>query len=104
MLARRWFIFGIVAFGHASFAAHSQAEDPPTGNASLQETLVYGLRPRTPADEAFIQMVVEKTNAKVLPLELVIATYRYAAGKRPYPYPYFERALRVRARQIGVEL
>ena len=104
MLARRWFVFGIVAVGSASFAAQAQAEDPPTGNASLQETLVFGLRPRTPTDEAFITMVVAKTEAKVLPLELVIATYRYAAGKRPYPFPYFERALRVRARQIGVEL
>lgn len=106
MLARRAFVVGLGVVLTPAFTRQSQCQQAPpqTGEASLRETLIYGLRPRTPTDEAFIDMVVAKTEARVLPLELVVSTFRYAKVKRPYPFPYFERALRVRARQIGVEL
>lgn len=108
MVARRVLIIGLGVAAAQMLAAVGQSQDPQppptTGDASLKETLMYGLRPRTPDDEAFIDMVVAKTDAKVLPLDLVVSTYRYAKNKRPFPFPYFERALRVRARQIGIEL
>jgi hypothetical protein len=40
----------------------------------------------------------------VLPLELVVSTFRWARPKRPYGFPYFERALKVRAAKLGIEL
>ena len=108
MVARRVLLVGLSLVVVQSLAAVGQSQDPQppptTGDASLKETLLYGLRPRTPEDEAFIDMVVAKTEAKVLPLDLVVSTYRYAKNKRPFPFPYFERALRVRARQIGIEI
>ncbi len=106
MRTRRWFLLTATLAVAAVPAAVSLAQQSPptTGSASLRETLVFGLRPRTPGDEAFIDLVLLKTEMKVLPLDLVVSTFRYAQGKRPYPFPYFERALRVRARQIGVEL
>lgn len=106
MLTRRWFLVATPLAAVAAPMAMTLAQQAPpvTGSASLQETLVFGLRPRTPDDEAFITMVVAKTDAKVLPLELVISTFRYARGKKPYPFPFFERALRIRASQIGVTL
>ena len=82
----------------------AQQAPPSTGNASLKDTLVLGLRPRLPADYAFIDAVVAGVEAKTLPIELVIAIYRWSLHKRPYPYPFFERALRERARAIGVEI
>lgn len=103
MLARRQMLAGIVAAVLAS-TAPVFAADPPTGNADLQQTLVFGLRPRTPNEEAFVTLVVTKVQLKQLPLELVIATFRWAQPKKPYPFPYFERAMRERARLIGVSL
>lgn len=106
MLTRRWLLLGM-AIASGSLVANrcpGQAPEPPTGVATLEDTLNYGLRPRTPDEKAFLTMVVAKVEAKELPLELVISTYRWATRKRPYPQPYFERALRVRALQIGVTL
>jgi hypothetical protein len=77
---------------------------PSTGDSTLAETLNFGLRPRTPEDKAFVEVVVQLVDNQTLPLELVIATYRWSLNKRPYPYPYFERALKARARAIGIEL
>lgn len=105
MLARRSFALGLLAlmagWGSSSLA---QSPQPTTGDASLKETLVYGLRPRTPADKEFIELVVARVEAKTLPLELVISTYRWALGRRPYPYPFFERGLKQRAKQRGIDL
>ena len=87
------------------WVATVSAEDPPsTGDANLKETLTFGLKPRLPTEYEFIDLVITKVDAGVLPLELVIGTFRWAGGRRPYPFPYFERALRLRAAQIGVQL
>jgi hypothetical protein len=104
MPSRRSFFGALLCCGAVNALSLCSAQEPSTGNASLKETLVFGLRPRTPDDTAFIEMVVGRVEARTLPLTLVIETYRWAQNKRPYPYPFFERGLRIRARQAGIEL
>lgn len=86
---------GLPLGGHRQSAEDS----PSTGDANLKETLTFGLKPRLPTEYEFIDLVITKVDAGVLPLELVIGTFRWAGGRRPYPFPYFERALRLCAVQ-----
>ena len=39
-----------------------------------------------------------------LPRSLVESTFLWAQRKKPWPFPYFQRGLRERARRIGVEI
>ena len=103
MLSRRWFLT-FVPCVLAALVTQRAAADPVTGDADLRETLIFGLRPRLPSETAFIEMVVTKVENKTLPLELVISTFRWAQGRKPYPMPFFQRALVVRAAKIGVTL
>jgi hypothetical protein len=72
--------------------------------ADLQEQLENGLQARLPAEFAFIARVVMKVQQNQLPLELVKGTFQWSRGKKPYPFPYFERALRLRAARLGIAL
>jgi len=72
--------------------------------ADLQEQLENGLQARLPAEFAFIARVVMKVEQNQLPLELVKGTFQWSRGKKPYPFPYFERALRLRAAELGIQL
>jgi hypothetical protein len=99
MLRRSFLVLTAVGLTAPAFA-----QQPSTGEGSLRDTLVFGLRPRQPADYAFIDVVLAKVDDRSLPLDVVIAVYRWSLGKKPYPYPYFERALRVKAAAIGVDI
>ena len=103
MLSRRWFLT-FVPCVLSALVTQRAAADPLTGDANLRETLVFGLRPRLPAESAFIDLVVAKVENKTLPLELVISTFRWAQGRKPYPMPHFQRALVVRAAKLGISL
>jgi hypothetical protein len=70
----------------------------------LKEVLEYGLRARRPEETAFINRVVGMVQTGDLPLELVMSTFHWARKKRPYPMPYFMRALRIRAADQGIAL
>ncbi len=70
----------------------------------LQDRLVSGLEVRRPVDLAFIARVVDLVEQDRLPLSLVLSTYQWARPKKPRPYPYFVRGLRIRAARIGVQL
>jgi hypothetical protein len=72
--------------------------------AGLQDRLVNGLEVRRPVDMAFIAQVVTLVEQDRLPLSLILSTYKWARPKKPRPFPYFQRALRIRAAQIGVQL
>jgi len=72
--------------------------------ADLQEQLEDGLLARRPAEFKFIARVVKLVEQNKLPRKLVVETFQYARKKRPYPYVYFERALKIRAARIGVKL
>ena len=72
--------------------------------ANLQDQLENGLQARLPGEFAFIARVVEMVEANQLPLELVKSTFQWARRKKPYPFPYFERALRLRAAKLGIQI
>ena len=71
----------------------------------LQTTLETGLRPRRPAEFQFIGRVVMLVSRGRLPLAVVETTFHWARRKHAkYPFPYFATGLRIRAREIGVEI
>ena len=70
--------------------------------ASLKDQLEKGLRARRPEEFAFIGRVVALVDDGKLPVKLVRGTFGWARRKKPYPFPYFERALKLRAAKIGV--
>jgi hypothetical protein len=68
----------------------------------LKAQLVTGLRPRLPSEFRYIDDVVDQVEIGALPETLVRSTFGYARKKRPYPIQYFDRALRIRAKQRGI--
>lgn len=79
---------------------------------TLRQQLRVGLKAVTKADFAFIDLVVQKVEAGVLPRKLVDSTFLWArrrveAQRRQYykrPMVYFQPALVLRARGVGVKL
>ena len=81
------------------------AQSPrPRQTVNLQETLEYGLQARRPVEFAFIALVVKWVDEGRLPQSLVLSTFDWAREKRPYPFPYFVRALRLRAAKLGIRI
>lgn len=83
------------------------AEDLPRSGraAGLEDRLKAGLRARLPAEEDFIAQVVMLVRTGKLPGKLVDSTYIWAIERRKdYPFPAFEKALRLQAGKIGVRL
>ena len=73
--------------------------------AALGERLKTGLKVRAPADTAFCDRVAELVRTGALPAQLVDSTYLWAVRRgRNYPFPAFERALRLKAEKLGVRL
>jgi hypothetical protein len=83
------------------------AQPPANELAELRDLLEVGLKARRPEEFRFIARVVALVGNERLPRPVVTSTYHWArkkAGPRQYAYPYFERALRIRAARIGVRL
>jgi hypothetical protein len=74
------------------------------GVASLKSQLEAGLRARRPEEFLFVALIVERVEEGKLPRQLVLETFRWAQRRQPYPFPYFRRALTLRARRLGVSL
>ena len=74
----------------------------PPEMIQLKEQLETGLRARRPIEFAYIQQVVDAVENEQLPLLLVKSTFHYARQKRPYPFQYFQRTLRIRAKEVGL--
>ena len=73
--------------------------------ADLKDQLEKGLKARLPADFAFISKVVILVENDQLPVNLVKAVFQWARDKgvkNNYPFPYFERALKIRAKKLGI--
>ena len=83
------------------------AEEPVSGVQviSLEDQLKTGLKARRPEETEFIDEVARLVNAGKLPRKLVDSTFMWALRRRTnYPFPAFERALRLQADQLGVDL
>ena len=73
--------------------------------ADLETRLKTGLRARRPEEHRFIERVVLLVREGNLPGKLVDSTYLWAIERQQkYPYPLFERALRIQADRLGLDL
>ena len=71
----------------------------------LKETLGKGLRARRQAEFDFIARVVRAVDRGAIPIDMVEETFHWARRQhKRHPFPYFEHAMRIRARQIGISL
>ena len=95
---------GLVSSTGSLTARLAAQDDSGLQVADLKDQLEGGLKARLPREFAFIAHVVDKVESGDLPLEMVMGTFHWARRKRPYPFPYFERALRLRAAQKGIDL
>jgi len=87
-----------------SFAgANTLGEPPRNANTSitLKEQLEVGLKARRPGEFEYIAIIDQMVEEGKLPVKLVKSTFQWARRKRPYQFPYFERALRVRGKRLG---
>jgi hypothetical protein len=75
------------------------------GGPDLKTALEKGLLCRRPVEFEFVDLVVDRVAQDILPVDLVYSTFIWARRKRPYPFVYFRRALRMRAaaREIDFE-
>ena len=94
-------------FALAAAPLAARADDPPPAGrtAGLEDRLKAGLRAQLPAEVDFIAKVVILVRTGKLPGKLVDSTYIWAIERRKeYPFPAFEKALRLQAQKIGVRL
>lgn len=95
-----------LAAGQTHLAAQ-QLSTPSGANGpvvDLRIQLEKGLKARLPREFDFIDHVVGMVDNKQLPRDLVESTFLWARVKRPYPFPYFENGLRLRAARRGINL
>lgn len=70
----------------------------------LQTQLEKGLKARRPQEFQFIERVVAEVQAGRLPQSLVDSTFLWARKKPEHPFQYFEAAMKIRAKRVGVNL
>ena len=100
---RRGVLLLLVAFLSGVTIADSLGQQFRDGvQADLKQQLEAGLYARRPEEFAYIARVMRMVNRQQLPEMLVKSTFAWSRRKRPYPLVYFERALQVRARRIGI--
>jgi hypothetical protein len=99
-------LLAALLIGLAPLAATPAAEPAKPGTVlGLADRLKTGLKARRPEETAFLDEVARLVRAGELPVKLVDSTYLWAIQRQQkHPYPLFERALRIQAGRIGVEL
>jgi hypothetical protein len=96
---RTHFAVALVLVLLVAFGSRTAAASPLDAN-----TMKVTLRTATPEEEAFIDKVLYLVDKKILPLEIVESTYLWAKKKPRNRFQYFERALKLRAEEIGIHL
>ena len=78
------------------------------GTPDLKTTLEKGLRARRKGEFQFIDHVITLVNNGSLPRSLVVSTFLWArkeaAAKHSYPFVYFERGLKARAKKLKIQI
>jgi len=100
------FLFLVLALA-AVPGTHARADEPVGGGQviSLEDQLNTGLKTRRPEETEFVEGVARLVNEGKLPRKLVDSTFIWAVRRRQtYPFPAFERALRLQADRLGVDL
>jgi len=93
--------------GVVFLVAVSRAEELPGDGSvvSMEDRLAKGLKARQPHEFEFVDEVVAMVHAGRLHGKLVDSTFLWALQRQQrYPFPLFERALRLQANRLGVEL
>lgn len=73
--------------------------------ATLEEVLINRLRATTDDRQEYIRLIVAKVDQGVFDRGRILAIERYAIKKNPrFPFPYFERVMRLEAERNGVYL
>ena len=73
--------------------------------ANLKDTLEKGLQCRLDREFQFVARVVVAVNNGLLPEKTVLEMFSCARRKNQHrPFVYFERGLRIKAGQLGVDL
>ena len=116
----RWSLLMILVLGSINLSARAGNQEVPvvadraetTSSlllivevGDLKDQLENGLKARRPAELAFIAKVVTLVKTNKLPLPLVKSVFQWArerGAKTNYPFPYFERALKIRAKKLGI--
>jgi hypothetical protein len=88
------------------------ARDDQGRQVALRDQLRVGLKAKTKGDLAFIDLVVQRVNEGKLPRKMVDSTFLWARNRariRPTTHPlrpivYFQPALVLRAKAIGLKL
>ncbi|RLS28807.1 MAG: hypothetical protein DWH79_12680 [Planctomycetota bacterium] len=85
--------------------ANAAVTDGEKRVVSLEDRLATGLKVRRPEDVAFLEQVAQRVQEGKLPRKIVDSTYLWALRRRQsYPFPSFQKALRLQAERIGVDL
>ena len=72
---------------------------------SLEDQLVNRLRATSVEQRAYLKFLVQQVRDGRLDIKMVVAVERYALRRRQdYPFPFFERAMKVQAQKQGVVL
>jgi hypothetical protein len=96
---------GLFAAGASSSGSSASKKVAAEKTADLQDRLEKGLKARRPVEFEFIEKVVAHVESGELPVELVDRTFFWARKREPQrPFQHFERALKILARRIGVDL
>lgn len=82
------------------------ADETQTGAvvADLRQQLRSKLKCRRDLEFAFVDRVAQLVEQGILPRPIVNGAFTYALKHKPYPYPYFEAALRLLAERAGISL
>ncbi len=101
MNGRRRFLHHCLAFPALLVPGLTRrAESAEVGD--LRNQILVNLEPRTPAERRFLDRVIVMVQRDELPLALVLRIFQWAREKRPYPFPYFQRALTIQARRLSI--
>jgi hypothetical protein len=107
---RRFWFRSLVAFcGSGLVLWLSRRAIAGPEQANLNETLRYVLKARRPQEFAFVDLVTLKVKQGELPLDMVLSMMKWAVERARdknsnIPFPYFQEGLRLRAKEIGVDL
>ena len=98
------FLLAVMLLGLASSAAPLATEPTTVGKTtSLADRLKTGLKARRPEETGFLDEVARLVRTGALPAKLVDSTSMWAIQRQQkYPFPLFERALRIQAGRLGV--
>lgn len=99
-----WLLLALCAPAGAALPPTGVVRSTPAIQTSLKDRLEKGLRARRPQEFAFVVQVVELVQTGSLPQTLVDKTFFWARAKRRHPFQYFQWALTLRARMLGVSL